>query len=145
MAEGRRLPNPVRTDRVELELTPIPESLSVAREAFERLDLPPGLLDNAKLLASELVTNAIKHAGLGPGEKIRLTATWTGRRLRVVVHHRGSAPSSNVVGAIRPAPGAESGWGLFIVDRVASRWGTNLGGQPAYWFELVVDGDQGPG
>ncbi len=137
MAEGRRLPKPVRTDRVALELMPDPESLSVAREALERLDLPSGLLDNAKLLASELVTNAIKHAGLGRDDPIRLTATWTGRRLRVVVRHRGSAPASNVVGAIRPAPGAESGWGLFIVDRLASRWGTNLGGRPGYWFELV--------
>jgi anti-sigma regulatory factor (Ser/Thr protein kinase) len=139
MAEGGRLSNSVRTDRVDLELAPDPESLSAARAALERLALPAELLDNAKLLASELLTNAIKHAGLGPRDTIRLTATWSGERLRVVVLHPGSAPDSNVVGAIRPSPGAESGWGLFIVDRVASRWGTNLGGRPGYWFELTAD------
>ena len=32
-----------------------------------------------------------------------------------------------------PRPGADSGWGLFIVDRLASRWGTDESG---YWFEL---------
>jgi anti-sigma regulatory factor (Ser/Thr protein kinase) len=136
----------VRTDSVELDLLPDPGSLSIARRALERLDLPPGLLDNAKLLSSELITNAIKHAGLGPEDPIRLTATWTGRRLRVVVRHRGSAPASEVVGAIRPSPGAESGWGLFIVDRAASRWGTNLGGRPGYWFELTeTEGGPDPG
>jgi anti-sigma regulatory factor (Ser/Thr protein kinase) len=145
MAEGRRLPNSVRTDRVELDLAPEPASLSAARQALERLDLPPKLLDNAKLLASELVTNAIKHAGLSPGDVIRLTATWNGGRLRVVVRHRVSAPASNVVGAIRPSPGAESGWGLFIVDRVAARWGTNLGGRPGYWFELIDEPGSDPG
>jgi len=41
-----------------------------------------------------------------------------------------------VSGSIRPAPGAESGWGLYLVDRVASRWGTSAHG---YWFELHQD------
>jgi hypothetical protein len=44
-----------------------------------------------------------------------------------------------VSGSIRPAPGAESGWGLYLVDRLASRWGTSAGG---YWFEL---GHEQPG
>jgi hypothetical protein len=41
-----------------------------------------------------------------------------------------------VSGSIRPTPGAESGWGLFLVDRLASRWGTAAGG---YWFELRAE------
>jgi len=41
-----------------------------------------------------------------------------------------------IAGSIRPAPGAESGWGLFIVNRLATRWGAIHDGAPGYWFEL---------
>jgi anti-sigma regulatory factor (Ser/Thr protein kinase) len=67
---------------------------------------------------------------------IRLTAVWSGSRLRVHVRDRGRVgrPAAvAVVGSIRPAPGAESGWGLYLADRLASRWGTTPDG---YWFEL---------
>jgi hypothetical protein len=38
-----------------------------------------------------------------------------------------------VSGSIRPAPGAESGWGLYLVEQFTSRWGTSPSGA---WFEL---------
>jgi anti-sigma regulatory factor (Ser/Thr protein kinase) len=97
--------------------------------------LPRPLADEALLLVSELVTNGVRHAGLGPGERIRLSADWSGTRLRVHVRDRARAgrPAAQVSGSIRPAPGAASGWGLYLVDRLAARWGTSADG---YWFEL---------
>jgi anti-sigma regulatory factor (Ser/Thr protein kinase) len=104
-----------------------------ARRALRRLALPPPLDDHAELLVSELVTNSVRHAGLSEGDLIRVTADWSGTRLKVTVRAgRGVLPPP-VAGSIRPAPGAESGWGLFLVNRLASRWGTAAGG---YWFEL---------
>jgi anti-sigma regulatory factor (Ser/Thr protein kinase) len=104
-----------------------------ARRALRRLALPPPLGDHAELLASELVTNSVRHAGLSPDDLIRITADWSGTRLKVAVRAgRGVLPPP-ISGSIRPAPGAESGWGLFLVNRLASRWGTAAGG---YWFEL---------
>jgi anti-sigma regulatory factor (Ser/Thr protein kinase) len=104
-----------------------------ARRALRRLALPAPLGDHAELLVSELVTNSVRHAGLRPHDLIRITADWSGARLKVAVcGGRGVLPAA-VAGAIRPAPGAESGWGLYLVDRLASRWGTATGG---YWFEL---------
>ncbi len=86
------------------------------------------------MLVSELVGNSVKHAGLNVDDQVHVTAEWSGERLRVTVHDR-LRPSTPppVAAAIRPRPGADSGWGLFIVDRIASRWGTDEAG---YWFEL---------
>jgi anti-sigma regulatory factor (Ser/Thr protein kinase) len=141
MGEPRRALDVKRTDRVVLSLPATPERISNARTALEQLELPPGMLADAKLLISEIVTNSMRHAGLGAGDLIRVTAEWTGTTLRVLVQD-GTVPTSPpVAGGIRPAPGAESGWGLYLVDQLASRWGTNLKGQPGYWFELRSDPD----
>jgi serine/threonine-protein kinase RsbW len=120
--------------RLDLRFRATPESLAEVRRSLGALALPPGLLDDARVLLSELVGNSVRHSGLQADEYVHVTAEWSGARLRVVVHDRAhpSAPRP-VAGAIRPAPGAESGWGLFIVDRLASRWGTDGAG---YWFEL---------
>jgi anti-sigma regulatory factor (Ser/Thr protein kinase) len=105
-----------------------------ARRALGQLRMPLPLAFDAQLLVSELVSNSVRHAGLGRDALIRVTAEWSGSRL--VVHVRdggGPTRASPVSGSIRPAPGAESGWGLYVVDRLASRWGTTASG---YWFEL---------
>jgi len=115
---------------------PVPATLKSVlrvRRALEDLGLPPALLDDAQLLATELVTNSIQHAGLLPHDSVHVRADWSGTRLRVDVRDRASL--SQLAGAIRPSPGAESGWGLFLVDRLASRWGTGPG---RYWFELEL-------
>lgn len=107
---------------------------ATARRALGRLALPLPLAFDAQVAVSELVSNSVRHAGLSPDELIRVTADWSGTRLRVHVRdrRRGGRPTG-VSGSIRPAPGAESGWGLYLVDHVASRWGTSADG---YWFEL---------
>jgi anti-sigma regulatory factor (Ser/Thr protein kinase) len=109
-------------------------SLAQVRQALSTLAIPDDVLEDAKVLASELVGNSVKHAGLQVSDVVHVRAEWTGDRLRVAVHDR-SRPTTPlpVAAAIRPRPGAESGWGLFIVDRLASRWGTDEAG---YWFEL---------
>ena len=109
----------------------------MARRALGQLRLPLPLAFDAQLLVSELVSNSLRHAGLGRDDRIRVTADWSGDRLVVQVRDGGGPrPASPVSGSIRPAPGAESGWGLYLVDRLASRWGTTTGG---YWFELRGD------
>jgi hypothetical protein len=127
---------PRRPGRVRVGLLPAQTAPWQARRALERLDLPPAIATTGALLVSELVTNSVRHAGLGPGELIGLTADWSGTRLRVHVHDggrgRGVQPQAPF-GSIRPNPGKESGWGLYLADRPASRWGLDAGG---YWFEL---------
>jgi anti-sigma regulatory factor (Ser/Thr protein kinase) len=121
-------------------LPAVPESVSRIRRAVADLKLDPPLLDTVRLLVTELVTNSIRHSGIRPDECIRVTASWSGTRLRIVVQDRRTAAPSSVAGTIRPAPGAESGWGLYLVDRLASRWGTASGEEAGYWFELEAAG-----
>jgi anti-sigma regulatory factor (Ser/Thr protein kinase) len=124
--------------RLDLRVSARSGSLAEVRRSFGSLAIPPEVLDDAKVLVSELVGNSIRHSGLEADEYVQITAEWSGARLRVAVHDRPhrSTPLP-VAGTIRPRPGAESGWGLFIVDRLASRWGADKAG---YWFE--IDGDR---
>jgi anti-sigma regulatory factor (Ser/Thr protein kinase) len=136
----RGMPSPRVLARLDLRVASRPESVSAVRRDIEAMDLPVLLIEDAKLLVSELVTNSIRHAGLGPDDDIRIAVRWSGRVLRVIVWDRTTDIAlSPVVGAFRPSPGADSGWGLFLVDRIASRWGTSLDRRAGYWFELELE------
>jgi DNA-binding NarL/FixJ family response regulator len=90
------------------------------------------LLDTVKLLASELVTNAVVHggAGLDLGVVIQLTDG----AVRVEV----SDPSDLVPNLGTPELGEESGRGLWMVATMASAWGVRRhpGGGKTVWFEV---------
>jgi DNA-binding NarL/FixJ family response regulator len=88
------------------------------------------LLDNAMLLVSELVTNAVVHAGSEVDVMIRLD----GSCLRVEV-----GDTSDVVPRMQPpSVDATSGRGLPLVENLASRWGVapRPAGGKSVWFEL---------
>jgi anti-sigma regulatory factor (Ser/Thr protein kinase) len=118
---------------LDLHLPATPKIASLVRRALSFLEVPDDQLEVAQLLASELVTNSIRHAGLAPTDEVRVRATRLGERLRVDVYDRSKAELHPLAGSIKPAPGAQSGWGLYLVDRLADRWGTGPG---RYWFEL---------
>jgi len=67
------------------------------------------------LLASELVTNAVRHAN---GD-VALTVRLDDHRVRLAVSD--SSKELPVMGDLEAA--FEGGWGLHIVDRLASSWG----------------------
>lgn len=87
------------------------------------------MLDTARLLTSELVTNAVLH---GRG-RIRLRAELSEDRLLVEVFDDGDGFNWKPRGPDgEPGPG---GWGLFLVEADSSRWG--VGQEPTHvWFEL---------
>lgn len=91
--------------------------------ALEGMGLPDQVIWEGTLLTTELVTNSIRHAGLGPDDYIDAAAAWSGTVLRVIVRDSRSAgpPSEIVAGSIRPSPGGQSGWGLYLVDKLATR------------------------
>lgn len=123
---------------VDVTIPARPDSVVRARDSLRALGAPTPLIDTARLLVSELVTNSIRHAGLTHDALLRVRASWSGGVLRVCVREP-DAPVLHADGAIRPAPGAESGWGLYLVDRLSTRWGIDA--RRGYWFELEdVDG-----
>lgn len=133
-------------DRLELRFRAAPENLQRIRRALEGMGLPDQVIRDGTLLTTELVTNSIRHAGLGPDDYIDVAAAWSGTVLLVIVRDSGSAgpPSEIVAGSIRPSPGGQSGWGLYLVDKLATRWGTNLEGLAGFWFELEYPRPAGP-
>lgn len=87
------------------------------------------LLETVTLLTSELVTNAIVHAGSEVDVVVRLTD----EAARVEVTDRSDLPP-----APRVAGEETSGRGLALVEALARRWGTRrqLTGGKTVWFEV---------
>jgi anti-sigma regulatory factor (Ser/Thr protein kinase) len=117
---------------LDIELEARPQAASAARRAIDRFrrDLPEDVLEDLKLMVSELVTNSCRHAGLSANEGIHLRLGFAGGGVRVEVEDHGR---------FRPpvAPGDNgSGWGLKIVDRLADRWGIEDHEGTLVWFEM---------
>ena len=100
-----------------------------------------GDLEDLRLLVSELVTNSVRHAGLGEDTWIQLSVQVSDGVIYAVVSNPGKDFDARPV---RPDPEQTSGWGLYLVDQVATRWGVpeNTAGRDStgVWF---VPGDPG--
>ena len=125
---------------VDLRLSGTPDAAAMARHALDRFAavVPERRMRDVRLLVSELVTNAVRHAGLREGDHIHLLARLRNGVLRVEVHDPGSGFELREPA---PDPARASGWGLYLVDELSDRWGME-GAQPGtrIWFELDPDG-----
>lgn len=119
----------------QLELARRPEAAGRARQWVDRLlqarAVSARVRESACLIASELVTNALRH---GQG-KIELRLTMLSRFVRVEVVDEGTDQAP----AVRHAePGESGGWGLRIVDQLAVQWGV-FEGTTHVWADLSLD------
>ena len=121
--------------RLERELPVSAGAASQARHALEDLTtgLSAGQLRDVRLLVSELVTNAVRHAELTAGDVIQLVVDAADHTLRVEVHDPGGG---FVPVEPRPDPARPSGWGLYLVAELADRWGVDSDESTLVWFEL---------
>jgi anti-sigma regulatory factor (Ser/Thr protein kinase) len=89
------------------------------------------MLASVELLATELVSNAVRHGGAGEGQTVALHLAVAPHCLRVEVCDpgRGFDPGP-------PTPYGEGGYGLFLVSEVSSRWGVSHDEGNCAWFEL---------
>jgi anti-sigma regulatory factor (Ser/Thr protein kinase) len=112
-----------------------PEAVSAARRALDGFDsfLDVGVFYDASLCVSELVTNAVLHSQIAPEDELSLDVEIDDEGcLRVTVTDSGHGFEPR-----RPERGDDSGWGLFIVDRLAHRWGVEREGDGTrVWFEM---------
>jgi anti-sigma regulatory factor (Ser/Thr protein kinase) len=97
------------------------------------LSVPPRVLPDLQLLVSELVTNGVRHADLAPGQRIELRVQVAAGRVRVEVEDPGPG--------FRPRPRRsgdrrDDGWGLYLVEHIADRWGVIDGPPSIVWFEM---------
>ncbi|MFF1507449.1 SpoIIE family protein phosphatase [Streptomyces sp. NPDC058326] len=103
----------------------------LARRALARWDLEE-LTDSVELLISEVVTNAVRYA----------ERPVTLRLLRTdVLRCEVGDDSPQLPRQRRARDTDEGGRGLFLVNRLARRWGaTRLSGGKVVWFELATPG-----
>ena len=126
---------------LSVSLASSPTAPREARRAIAGMHhaLPDHLLEDLQLIASELVTNSVVHAGLSAADPIEL-------RVHIAVLRRGPVVRVSVVdqGAgfdpPRPAdPGRARQWGLHLVERLSSGWGVESTPEgTAVWAVLPV-------
>ena len=115
---------------VTRQLPRSPTSAGIARQLVNAhtTTLGSGQREDAALMVSELVSNALVH---GIGEiSLRIDVEADGVRVEV-------SDQGNVALAPSPTPGAHGGWGLRIVDELANDWGV-LEGSTRVWFRLIA-------
>jgi anti-sigma regulatory factor (Ser/Thr protein kinase) len=117
------------------------EAACTARELLTEMfgeTTPDATMHDLHLLTTELVTNAVLHAGAGSSEAIELSAASGADALRVAVTDPGRASDSPHVEELDPeTPG---GMGLYLVEQISSRWGVERVGGHSHrvWFELAA-------
>lgn len=92
-----------------------------ARDVVNSLadDIPASVLDDVRLVTSELVTNSVRHAGNPPGHPIQVILNINPDRVRLEVIDRSVFdPTPETSTELR-----EVKWGLVLVDRIADDWG----------------------
>ena len=116
---------------------------SAARGVLDELDLPlrDDVMDDLRLVVSELVTNAVLHSRPGPEARVGMTIDATADRVRLEVVDQGT---SFVEGGGHPAASDDHGWGLLIVERLVSRWGVLRGPGTTVWAELALAAPANP-
>ena len=119
-------------DSIKLSFSREPDSVPAARAALASFEgrVPASSLYDASLCLSELVTNAIQHPDT-EGDELELELRLTDEALRVQVVDPGAGFRPG-----KPTEGDDRGWGLFIVDQLSSRWGTEPGDRTVMWFEI---------
>lgn len=121
------------------QLSAVPACVGVARALVENWLCGHRCAEDAVLLVSETVTNAVVHGSPADGSGVvRLVARWIPGQVYVAVTDDGAG-----VTVPRLVPGGldeVGGRGLLLVEDMAWRWGAaRVGrGRRRVWFELVA-------
>jgi anti-sigma regulatory factor (Ser/Thr protein kinase) len=120
-------------DGLSMRLSGSPDAAARARRGLSQLraDIDPPLMETLRLLVTELITNAVKHAAAST-----VTLKVIVGRASVLTEVTDEGPGFDP-GATGTPRGDHSGWGLFLVERLAERWGVSRNGTGTrVWFEL---------
>lgn len=136
MARSMSGPGPMAVV-VDADITPSSNAALVAREMVVRAvkGIAASILEDALLIVSELVTNAVRH---GPGGgPIHLQVRRNGvMRIEVQDPGAGFEPAR---APREPGDLPTGGFGLVIVQRLSSDWGVATRGSPtSIWAELAL-------
>ena len=122
-------------NRIDVEFEAGPTAAAGARNALAALDgkVDGGLLGDVRLLVSELVTNSVRHSNAHAHDVVHMSVAVSETSLRVEVADPGGGFVPKPRDADRTRPG---GWGLYLVDQLADRWGVARDHLTRVWFEM---------
>jgi anti-sigma regulatory factor (Ser/Thr protein kinase) len=112
-----------------------PAAAAWARNALLPLDkrVEPLVMEDVRLLVSELVTNSVRHGRSPESDHVRLDVTLKDDTLYVQVADGGPGFEPRGREAEMTKPG---GWGLFLVEKLSDRWGVARNHLTHVWFEI---------
>jgi anti-sigma regulatory factor (Ser/Thr protein kinase) len=117
------------SSEVLLALEPRPESARLARRALASHGLHEDVEHTVTLLATEIVGNAVRHAGLRGDQRIVFFARLAEDFARVEVADQGEGFDPETV--------ETEGFGLRLLAKLASRWGCECTDRGCkVWFEV---------
>ncbi|MFG2532283.1 SpoIIE family protein phosphatase [Streptomyces sp. NPDC048516] len=133
-----RLRRPVTTARAAATFEPVGRSVATAR-AFVRDTLQgwgcADIVDDAVVLTSELVTNAVVHAGTAAD--VLCLRNEDGVRISVADRYPEREIPLQNAGQVVVHPDREGGRGLLLCGALATRWGVEYtAAQKHVWFQL---------
>jgi anti-sigma regulatory factor (Ser/Thr protein kinase) len=125
-------------EEMSFELAGGPYAVTASRLAIAGLEdkLDPNVLFDMRLLVSELVTNCVKHARVGPEESIELRVDIADDHVKVSVRDSGPGFEPPERAPSEEAAEAGSGWGLFLVEQLSQSWGVEREQGANVWFQL---------
>jgi anti-sigma regulatory factor (Ser/Thr protein kinase) len=111
-------------------------SPAAARHVIDGLadGMPAEVVERFRIVASELVTNALRHGTVSDRVRMVGSVDRDGVRLQVLAWD----PRLATLEA-RPDEAGLSRWGLFLIDRMADRWGVTRNGEPMVWCEFDTE------
>ena len=126
---------PATSTELNLRLEPGPEAIPAARKALDGLSglLERTVWEDLRLLVTEVVTNGVRHGSERGPVMVSVGVTDDQVRVEVEDSGRGFSPPQ----APMPRADGTGGWGLQLVDRVATSWGVDVQGTTCVWFELA--------
>jgi anti-sigma regulatory factor (Ser/Thr protein kinase) len=123
---------------LNIEIPRTPEAPALARSALRDLEgkVDASVLPDLHLLVSELITNSVKYGGDGP---VRLEVTADAERIRAEIIDQGAGFTPVARNDDLHKVG---GWGLHLVERLTTEWGT-YEGSTHVWFEIDLRARKG--
>jgi len=102
---------------------------SVAEHAYH----DEAFAETLRLVVSEVVTNSVRHGQGGRDGCLELIVEAGPDRLRLEIVDEGPGFEPTPTAGLSDRPG---GWGLFLVDSLADRWGVEASPRTRVWLEM---------
>lgn len=106
------------------------------RQAMSSMGAVGPSLGDAMLVASELVTNAVRHSDCSGQDDIDVAVRRFDHHMLISVHDPGASQREAQIPAL--AECAAQGLGLRIVEELTSRWGSERQDGYVVWAELPL-------